>query len=201
MPCPSQDRASRTIRCWRCYASAPYWCLSAPRPRAGRRCPDRAPRPLRRVPQLAEVAAPRAVFAAILRRRPPARTARCGSLTGMDPGTAGAKRRPCAEVDQRHASSPGSPATGVQQLPALGIHRQTSVPIDRRSTREQLCGCRPSLSGEYRSNCFRHGSATYSQRLPGNAPCLAVLLVARFLSMVTEPRCRQDQNPARYCSE
>ena len=39
---------------------------------------------------------------------------------------------------------------GVQRLRAPGIRRQTGVPIDQRSTEEQLFGCQPSPPGECR---------------------------------------------------
>ena len=97
--------------------------------------------------QLAEVAVPRALFAGILRRI----DRLCSGLTGAD-------HRGGRSRGENHAprSTSGTRAARiglrawVQRLLAPGIRRQTGVPIDQRSTEEQLFGCQPSPPGECR---------------------------------------------------
>src|SRR4051794_6040513 len=70
------------------------------------RRPDRAPRPLRRVPARRGGGAEGTVRRDPAPDRPLARAARCDRLTEAGDGADGAEGEPCAEIDHRHQSSP-----------------------------------------------------------------------------------------------
>ena len=123
------------------------------------RRPDRAPRPLRRVPAGRGGGAAGAVRRDPAPDRPLARTARCGGLTGADHGAAGAEGRTMRRDRPAAPEQPGSacgPGSGGSSAP--GIRRQTCAPIDREAAEEQRFGCQPSPSGECQIKCGRFGA-------------------------------------------
>ena len=171
------------LRAWRCPNEVAHWSLTTLREKLVK-IGARIVRHGRYVVfQLAEVAVPRAA----VRRdpapdRPPARTARCGGLTGRTMRAAGAEGR--AMRRDRPAGTKTARTglrTGVQRLSLTRDCRRTHPPVDRGPAEEQAFGCRPSPSGECRLHRrHRHRGRDARRQLRARAGRLKLISSTRW---------------------